>query len=115
MMACTFLAVMAAGLATGQAAALAGAEDYTTTTPYWDTTTTYDYWDTTTTPYQDRTTTTYPYWETTTTADSRDTTTAGNWDTTTTTAVDPADCPAGWIDALEGCFLFHYTEVRQSM
>jgi hypothetical protein len=106
MMACTFLAVMAAGLATGQAAALAGAEDYTTTTPYWDTTTTYDYWETTTDPY----------WDTTTKADSWETTTTtGNWETTTTTAIDPADCPAGWIQAIEGCFLFHYTEVRPSL
>ena len=122
-MACTFLTVMAAGLATVQAAALAGAaEDYTTTTPYWDTTTTYDYWDTTTTtPYWDTTTTydywettTDPYWDTTTTADSWEaTTTTGNWETTTMTAVDPADCPAGWIQAIEGCFLFHYTEVTQ--
>merc|ERR1712098_538298 len=22
----------------------------------------------------------------------------------------PADCPVGWVDSFEGCFLFHYTK-----
>ena len=47
---------------------------------------------------------------TTTTAWPWQTTTADDWETTTT--VDPTACPPGWIDAVEGCFLFHYTEVK---
>eukprot|EP00092_Neocalanus_flemingeri_P057378 GFUD01068188.1.p1 GENE.GFUD01068188.1~~GFUD01068188.1.p1 ORF type:complete len:310 (+),score=76.33 GFUD01068188.1:33-932(+) len=39
---------------------------------------------------------------------------AGAQDTTRaaadTTAYPPEGCPAGWINSLEGCFLFHYTK-----
>ena len=89
-----FLVVMAAGLAAPKAAAFGVAEDYTTTTDYWDTTTT------------------YPYWDTTTASDCETTTTVSSSDTTTTTGGDPTQCPAGWVDSDSGCYLLHYTEVR---
>ena len=62
------------------------------------------------------TTTAWPWetsthdWQTTTTLEW-ETTTMDSWETTTT--VDPSACPPGWIDAVEGCFLFHYTEVKK--
>merc|ERR1712240_327418 len=63
---------------------------YSTTRPWWSTT-----WD----PY---TTTRSPY-----------STTRSPWDTTTrpwqtTTAYPKEGCPEGWVNSIEGCFLFYY-------
>merc|ERR1712240_806323 len=63
---------------------------YSTTKPWWSTT-----WD----PY---TTTRSPY-----------STTRSPWDTTTrpwqtTTAYPKEGCPEGWVNSIEGCFLFYY-------
>merc|ERR1711936_857584 len=80
----------------------------TTTTGYWTTTTTRypttttDYWTTTTSRYP---TTTTDYWTTTTTR--YPTTSTGYW---TTSSQPPKDCPTGWINSMEGCFLFHHTK-----
>ena len=61
---------------------------------------------TTTTSPSPQTSTTYP-WETTTTTRYPSTTTTYPWETTTTTF--PAGvCPNGWIESVEGCFLFQY-------
>merc|ERR1712215_600746 len=90
---------------------------YPTTTGYWTTTTTRypttptGYW---TTRYP---TTTTDYWTTryptsspvdwTTTTTRYPTTTTGYW---TTSSNPPKDCPTGWINSMEGCFLFHHTK-----
>merc|ERR1712080_299089 len=99
-----------------------------TTTNRWDTTTypwrtTTNRWATTTYPWRTTTnpwdTTTYP-WRTTT---NRWDTTTRHWRTTTyptptqypnttynpytTTAYPTEGCPQGWVDSIEGCFLFH--------
>ena len=84
---------------------------YTTTTYPWQTTTRYPY-STTTYPWQ--TTTKYPYttttypWQTTTTR-YPDTSTTSSWETTTTGTYPEGVCPEGWIESVEGCFLFMHT------
>jgi len=80
----------------------------TTTQDWWPTTqdwwtTTQDWWPTT----QDWRTTTQDWW--TTTQDWW--TTTQDWWTTTTADPFPGEgCPIGWVDSIEGCFLFHYTK-----
>jgi len=80
----------------------------TTTYPWQTTTTGYPY---TTTKYP--ATTTYP-WQTTTTGYPYSTTTTGypytTTRTTSTTTYPEGVCPEGWIESVEGCFLFQHTE-----
>merc|ERR1711962_722089 len=96
---------------------------YSTTRPWWSTTwdpytttrhpwysTTRSPWDTTTRPWYTttrpwRTTTRDPWYSTTRRPHTTDYTTYNPY---TTTPYPSEGCPQGWIDSIEGCFLFQY-------